>query len=92
MEAEQTYSGDTEKAASVTQDFLTQFPGLDIIFCVGDPAAQGALEVIKAQGADTIVIGYDANPEAYTAIADPVDGKVWVADGPVPRGLGGKSG
>jgi ribose transport system substrate-binding protein len=78
--AEQTYSGDTEKAAAVTQDFLTQFPDLDIIFAVGDPAAQGALEVIKAQGAKTIVIGYDGNPEAYTAIMDETDGKIWKAD------------
>lgn len=78
--AEQTYSGDTELASAVTQDFLTQFPDLDIIFAVGDPAAQGALEVIKAQGADTIVIGYDGNPEAYAAIKDETDGKIWVAD------------
>lgn len=78
--AEQTYSGDTEKAAAITQDYLTQFPDLDIIFAVGDPAAQGALEVIKAQGADTIVIGYDGNPEAYAAIIDETDGKIWKAD------------
>jgi ribose transport system substrate-binding protein len=78
--AEQTYSGDTEKAAAVTQDFLTQFPDLDIIFAVGDPAAQGALEVIKAEGSHAIVIGYDGNPEAATAIMNDVDGKVWKAD------------
>jgi len=78
--AMQTYSGDTEKAAAVTQDYLTQFPDLDIIFAVGDPAAQGALEVVKAQGAKAVVIGYDGNPEAATAIMDPVDGKIWKAD------------
>lgn len=76
---EGNYSGDTNKAASVTQDFITQFGDeLDLIFAVGDPAAVGAVETIKAANADIKVIGFDGNPEAVEGIkADP---DVWIAD------------
>ena len=51
-----------------------------VVFTVGDPACIGALAAIKAAGATTKMIGFDANPEAHQAILDPVDGKYWVAD------------
>ena len=76
--SEMTYSGDVNKAASVTQDFLTQFPDLDYIFAVGDPAAVAAVETIKGSGMDVKVVGYDGNPEAISGIKK--DGKVWKAD------------
>jgi hypothetical protein len=51
-----------------------------VIFTVGDPACIGALAAIKAAGANTKMIGFDANPEAHEAILDPEDGKIWVGD------------
>ena len=72
--------GDAAKAANVTQDFITQYPELDLIFAVGDPAAVGALNTIKAAGSDIRIIGYDGNPEGIEAIKSDTDGKVWIAD------------
>lgn len=76
--AESNYSGDTDKAASATQDFITMYPDLKLIFAVGDPAAVGAINTIKSAGEDIIVIGYDGNPEAIEAIKG--DDSLWIAD------------
>ena len=59
----QNYSGDQQKAADVMQNMLLKHDQLDVVFCVGDPAAIGALSSITAAGADTKIIGYDGNPE-----------------------------
>lgn len=75
------YEGDANKAASLAQDWLVSDPDLGAIFCAGDPAATGALSAIKAAGANTLVIGFDGNPEALQAIADQEgDGKWWVSE------------
>ena len=75
------YEGDANIAASLMQDWLVAEPNLGAVFCAGDPAATGALSAIKAAGADTLVIGFDGNPEAITAIYDKDgDGKQWVSE------------
>lgn len=75
------YEGDANVASSLMQDWLTAKPDLGAVFCAGDPAATGALAAIKAAGADTLVIGFDGNPEAITAINDKEgDGKWWVSE------------
>lgn len=75
------YEGDANVAASLMQDWLAAEPNLGAVFCAGDPAATGALSAIKAAGADTLVIGFDGNPEANTAIYDKDgDGKQWVSE------------
>lgn len=72
------YMGDANKALSITQDWLTTYPDIDLIFATGDPAATGALSAIKTAGSDCMVIGYDGNPEAFDAIKN--DGDIWIAD------------
>lgn len=75
------YEGDANIAMSLVQDWLVSDPNLGVIFCAGDPAATGALSAIKAAGAKTLVIGFDGNPEAITAIKDQEgDGKLWVSE------------
>jgi ribose transport system substrate-binding protein len=74
------YEGDASKAEQLTSDALTQNPDLAVIFCVGDPAAAGALAAIKAAGAKTLIIGFDGNPEAKAALLDPVNGQYWVSE------------
>lgn len=75
------YEGDANIAASLMQDWLAAEPNLSAVFCAGDPAATGALSAIKAAGAETLVIGFDGNPEALTAIYDKDgDGKWWVSE------------
>ena len=74
------YGGDASKAEQLMTDALTQNPDLAVVFCVGDPAAAGALAAVKAAGAKTKIIGFDGNPEAKAAILDPVNGEYWVSE------------
>jgi ribose transport system substrate-binding protein len=74
------YTGDASKAEQLMTDALTQNPDLEVVFCVGDPAAAGALAAIKTAGAKTKIIGFDGNPEAKAAILDPVNGQYWVSE------------
>jgi ribose transport system substrate-binding protein len=74
------YAGDASKAEQLTTDALTANPDLAVVFCVGDPAAAGALAAIKAAGASTKIIGFDGNPEAKDAIRDAINGKIWVSE------------
>lgn len=74
------YKGDASTAESLMSDALTQYPDMAAIFTVGDPACVGALAAIKAAGAHTVMIGFDANPEAHEAILDPENGKIWISD------------
>ncbi|WP_334159958.1 substrate-binding domain-containing protein [Muricomes intestini] len=73
----QNYAGDQQKAADVMQNMLLKHDKIDVVFCVGDPAATGALSSITAAGKDTKIIGYDGNPEGIDEIKK---GGVWVAD------------
>lgn len=74
------YRGDASKAEQLMSDALAANPDLAVVFCVGDPAAAGALAAIKIAGASTKIIGFDGNPEAKDAIRDPVNGKFWVSE------------
>ena len=74
------YTGDASKAEQLMTDALTQNPDIEVVFCVGDPAAAGALAAVKAAGAKTKIIGFDGNTDAKAAILDPVNGKYWVSE------------
>lgn len=74
------YTGDSAKAEQLMTDALTQNSDLEVVFCVGDPAAAGALAAIKSAGVDTKVIGFDGNPESKDAILDAENGKYWVSE------------
>ncbi|MEF9941877.1 MAG: substrate-binding domain-containing protein [Lachnospiraceae bacterium] len=75
------YEGDANKAQEIMETILTANPDLAAVFCVGDPAATGALAAIKAAGTDTKIIGFDGNPEAKEAILDKEgNGKWWVSE------------
>jgi ribose transport system substrate-binding protein len=73
----QNYSGDQGKAAEVMQNMLLKHENLDVVFCVGDPAAVGAMSSIDAVGSNVKVIGFDGNPEGVEAI---LSGGNWNAD------------
>jgi len=74
------YKGDANEAQKIMETILAQHPDLKAVFCVGDPAATGALASIKAAGSDCKIIGFDGNPEAKEAILDPENGKYWVSE------------
>lgn len=75
------YEGDANKAEEIMQNMLTANPDISAVFCVGDPAATGALAAIKNAGSNCKIIGFDGNPEAKEAIADTNgNGKWWVSE------------
>ena len=74
------YEGDANKAAEIMENILTSNPDVKAVFCVGDPAASGALSAIRANAADIKIIGFDGNPEAKEAILDEETGKYWVSE------------
>ncbi|NLG91957.1 MAG: substrate-binding domain-containing protein [Clostridiales bacterium] len=74
----QNYSGDQAKAADVMQNMLQKHADLDAVFCVGDPAAMGALSSVKSANKKVKIIGFDGNAEGIAEIkkAD----SLWIAD------------
>jgi ribose transport system substrate-binding protein len=60
---------DTEKAATVTENWLTAYPNLKGIVSIVDFTAMGALGVIKASGRDIKVSGVDLSEDSAYAIA-----------------------
>jgi ribose transport system substrate-binding protein len=63
--------GERAKASSVTEDILQSHKDLKGIFGINDDSALGAAKAIDAAGlkGKVLVVGYDATPEARTAIA-----------------------
>jgi ribose transport system substrate-binding protein len=74
------YRGDAAIAEQLMTDALTAHPDMSAVFCVGDPAAAGALAAIKIAGVSTKIIGFDGNPEAKAAIKDTTNGRFWVSE------------
>lgn len=74
------YEGDANKAAEIMENILTSNPDVAAVFCVGDPAASGALSAIRTNASDCLIIGFDGNPEAKDAILDEETGKWWVSE------------
>jgi len=74
------YKGDANEAQKIMETILAQHSDVKAVFCVGDPAATGALASIKAAGSDCMIIGFDGNPEAKEAILDSENGKYWVSE------------
>lgn len=75
------YEGDPNKAQEIMGNLLVEHPDMSVVFCVGDPAATGALAAIKEAGSACKIIGYDGNPEALEAIMDTEgNGRWWVSE------------
>jgi ABC-type sugar transport system substrate-binding protein len=67
--AEEPADWSKDKALTVMQDLLTRFPDINIVFGQDDPMALGALQAIKASGAEGIkVFGVNGNKDACDAI------------------------
>jgi ribose transport system substrate-binding protein len=64
--------GQRDKAAADVSDVLQSHPDLKGIFGINDDSALGAVTAIKSAGLNgkIAVVGYDAEPEARTAIAN----------------------
>jgi len=64
--------GQRDQAESDMSDILQSHRALSGVFGINDDSALGALTAVKAAGlvGKIIIVGYDATPEARTAIAD----------------------
>jgi ribose transport system substrate-binding protein len=53
------------------EDILASNPDVPGVFCINDNEALGAVEALKAAGklGQVMVVGFDANPDAVTAVA-----------------------
>ena len=62
--------GERAKASSVMEDLLQSHRTLRGVFGINDDSALGASKAVQAAGltGKVIIVGYDANPEAQTAI------------------------
>lgn len=69
--AEQTANFAREEGASVTEAILAGLDSPpDVIVAANDDMALGALQVVKEQGLDVAIIGFDALPEALGSVRD----------------------
>jgi ABC-type sugar transport system substrate-binding protein len=74
-----------DKALKAAQDVLQGHPDLRGIFAINDEMALGALNAARARGktaADFTIVGYDASPEAISAIKGNTPFKADVAQSP----------
>jgi len=64
--------GERAKASSVMEDLLQSHKDLKGVFGINDDSALGAAKAVQAAGltGKIVVVGYDATPEARTAIKD----------------------
>lgn len=82
--------GVRDRALKAADDMLQGTPGLKAIFGINDDSALGALSAAEARGrADLVIVGYDATPEAVSAIKRGSALKADVAQ--QPRELGAKT-
>jgi len=79
---------DRTKAYDVATNYLTKHPDLKAIYCCNDTMAMGALEAVKAAGADVMVYGTDGNDDAVAAVAA---GELAGTVAQDPAGIGAKS-
>lgn len=86
----QDADNDQSKATDIMTNLITQYgDDLSYIFVVGDPTGYGALAAIQSAGANTKIVGFDANATALDYIADPTVGQIWVAEvAQDPEGIG----
>jgi simple sugar transport system substrate-binding protein len=61
---------DSAQGATVAEDLLTRAPDLTAIYSACDDPAIAAAKVVKDQGKDVLVVGYDGLPAAAQAILD----------------------
>ena len=66
--ARQPANFDRAQGLTVMENILQAHPDIDAVFAHNDEMALGALTAIKARGLDVLVVGFDAIPDAVTAV------------------------
>ena len=52
------------------ENLLQAHPDVKAVFCQNDEMALGASEAIKASGKDIVVVGFDGNDDAISAVEE----------------------
>ncbi|MFO3715428.1 D-ribose ABC transporter substrate-binding protein [Anaerococcus cruorum] len=68
--ASQTANFDRAEGMSVMENLLQAHADVKAVFCQNDEMALGASEAIKASGKDIVVVGFDGNDDAISAVED----------------------
>ena len=66
--ASQAADFDRQKGLNVTQNVIQAIPKFDALFAHNDEMALGAIEAIKAENKNVIIVGFDGNTDAITAV------------------------
>lgn len=66
--ASQAADFDRQKGLNVTQNVIQAIPKFDAVFAHNDEMALGAVEAIKAANKNVIIVGFDGNTDAITAV------------------------
>jgi ribose transport system substrate-binding protein len=66
--ASQAADFDRQKGLTVTENIIQATPAFDAIFAHNDEMALGAVKAIKTANKDVIIVGFDGNEEAKTAV------------------------
>ncbi|MBU3190369.1 ribose ABC transporter substrate-binding protein RbsB [Clostridium bowmanii] len=66
--ASQAADFDRQKGLNVTQNVIQAIPKFDAVFAHNDEMALGAIEAIKAENKNVIIVGFDGNTDAITAV------------------------
>ncbi|GAC1554034.1 MAG: hypothetical protein NVS2B7_30000 [Herpetosiphon sp.] len=66
--AVQPADSDRAKGQNVAENLLTANPDLKAIYATNDEMALGAVQAAKSAGKQIIIVGFDASPDALTAI------------------------
>lgn len=68
--ASQSAEFDRQKGLSVMENIIQATPDFDVVFAHNDEMALGAVKALKAANKKAVVIGFDGNADAETAIKD----------------------
>ena len=68
--ASQTANFDRAEGLTVMENLLQAHPDVKAVFCQNDEMALGASEAIKTSGKDIVVVGFDGNDDAISAVED----------------------
>ncbi|MGH4117707.1 ribose ABC transporter substrate-binding protein RbsB [Clostridium sp.] len=66
--ASQAADFDRQKGLTVTENIIQATPAFDAIFAHNDEMALGAVKAIKTANKDVIIVGFDGNDEAKSAV------------------------
>ena len=68
--ASQTANFDRAEGLTVMENLLQAHPDVKAVFCQNDEMALGASEAIKTSGKDIVIVGFDGNDDAISAVED----------------------